>query len=158
MVTHKLQAAQRLTSCFVAQMQHSSIASGYERLTRGAPALQARVKQIKNLVADTEMDYEREKLNERIARLSGGVAIIQVRPPSAAANHRILCSSTPNASRRPSTSAPDACFRTCFHYQLVNAHSSSVYPIGLHTTILPAWFSDRELCAGCVQTPSYVQD
>ena len=38
----------------------------------------ARVKQIRNLVADTEQDYEREKLNERIARLSGGVAIIQV--------------------------------------------------------------------------------
>ncbi|MEW5298998.1 MAG: hypothetical protein WDW36_002059 [Sanguina aurantia] len=38
----------------------------------------ARVKQIRNLAADTEQDYEREKLNERIARLSGGVAIIQV--------------------------------------------------------------------------------
>lgn len=39
----------------------------------------ARVKQIRNLAADTEQDYEKEKLNERIARLSGGVAIIQVR-------------------------------------------------------------------------------
>lgn len=38
----------------------------------------ARVKQIQNLVANTDQDYEREKLNERIARLSGGVAIIQV--------------------------------------------------------------------------------
>ena len=38
----------------------------------------ARVKQIKNLIAETEMDYEKEKLNERVARLSGGVAIIQV--------------------------------------------------------------------------------
>jgi chaperonin GroEL len=37
-----------------------------------------RVKQIRNLVADTEQEYEKEKLNERIARLSGGVAIIQV--------------------------------------------------------------------------------
>jgi hypothetical protein len=37
------------------------------------------VKQIRNLVADTEQEYEKEKLNERIARLSGGVAIIQVR-------------------------------------------------------------------------------
>jgi chaperonin GroEL len=36
------------------------------------------VKQIRNLVADTEQEYEKEKLNERIARLSGGVAIIQV--------------------------------------------------------------------------------
>jgi hypothetical protein len=39
----------------------------------------ARVKQIRNLAEATEQDYEREKLNERIARLSGGVAIIQVR-------------------------------------------------------------------------------
>lgn len=28
----------------------------------------------------TEAEYEKEKLNERIARLSGGVAVIQVRP------------------------------------------------------------------------------
>ena len=41
--------------------------------------MKARVKQIKHLVEQTEMDYEREKLNERIARLAGGVAIIQVR-------------------------------------------------------------------------------
>ncbi len=36
-----------------------------------------RVKQIRNLVENTEQEYEKEKLNERIARLSGGVAIIQ---------------------------------------------------------------------------------
>ncbi|KAK9815213.1 hypothetical protein WJX72_000058 [[Myrmecia] bisecta] len=40
--------------------------------------VKARVKQIKNMVDMAEQDYEREKLNERIARLSGGVAIIQV--------------------------------------------------------------------------------
>lgn len=40
--------------------------------------VEARVKQIKNLVANTDAEYEKEKLNERIARLSGGVAIIQV--------------------------------------------------------------------------------
>jgi len=38
----------------------------------------ARVKQIRNLAEATEQEYEKEKLNERIARLSGGVAIIQV--------------------------------------------------------------------------------
>ncbi len=41
--------------------------------------VEARVRQIRNLAAATEQEYEREKLNERIARLSGGVAIIQVR-------------------------------------------------------------------------------
>ena len=40
--------------------------------------VEARVKQIKNLCANTEQEYEKEKLNERIARLSGGVAVIQV--------------------------------------------------------------------------------
>lgn len=37
-----------------------------------------RVAQIRNLIEVAEQDYEKEKLNERIAKLSGGVAIIQV--------------------------------------------------------------------------------
>ncbi|XVF74533.1 hypothetical protein PTKIN_Ptkin13bG0117800 [Pterospermum kingtungense] len=41
-------------------------------------AVNKRVAQIKNLVEATEQDYEKEKLNERIAKLSGGVAVIQV--------------------------------------------------------------------------------
>ena len=40
--------------------------------------VEARVRQIKNAIQNTEQDYEREKLNERVARLSGGVAILQV--------------------------------------------------------------------------------
>ena len=40
--------------------------------------VEARVKQINRLIEGTEAEYEREKLNERAARLSGGVAIIQV--------------------------------------------------------------------------------
>ena len=40
--------------------------------------VEARVKQINRLVEGTEAEYEKEKLNERAARLSGGVAIIQV--------------------------------------------------------------------------------
>jgi chaperonin GroEL len=38
----------------------------------------ARVKQINVLISETDADYEKEKLLERVARLSGGVAIIQV--------------------------------------------------------------------------------
>merc|ERR1719201_2486536 len=38
----------------------------------------ARVKQINRLCEAAEAEYEKEKLNERAARLSGGVAIIQV--------------------------------------------------------------------------------
>ncbi|GAA0145688.1 hypothetical protein Leryth_005151 [Lithospermum erythrorhizon] len=41
-------------------------------------AVNKRVEQIRNLVETAEQDYEKEKLNERIAKLSGGVAIIQV--------------------------------------------------------------------------------
>ncbi|TKW36740.1 hypothetical protein SEVIR_1G002400v4 [Setaria viridis] len=37
-----------------------------------------RVMQIKNQIEATDQEYEKEKLNERIAKLSGGVAVIQV--------------------------------------------------------------------------------
>lgn len=40
--------------------------------------VEARVKQIGRLVEQAEAEYEVEKLNERMARLSGGVAVIQV--------------------------------------------------------------------------------
>jgi chaperonin GroEL len=40
--------------------------------------VEARVKQIKVLLEEAEAEYEREKLSERIAKLSGGVAIVQV--------------------------------------------------------------------------------
>ncbi|XP_024399063.1 ruBisCO large subunit-binding protein subunit beta, chloroplastic isoform X2 [Physcomitrium patens] len=41
-------------------------------------AVEKRVAQIRNLIEIAEQEYEKEKLNERIAKLSGGVAIIQV--------------------------------------------------------------------------------
>jgi len=37
-----------------------------------------RIKQIKQEIDDTDSDYDREKLQERLAKLSGGVAIIKV--------------------------------------------------------------------------------
>ncbi len=40
--------------------------------------IQARIKQIKAQIAETTSDYDREKLQERQAKLSGGVAIIKV--------------------------------------------------------------------------------
>jgi chaperonin GroEL len=43
-----------------------------------AQALDARKKQIKKQIEDTTSDYDREKLEERLAKLSGGVAIIRV--------------------------------------------------------------------------------
>ncbi|CAN6456649.1 unnamed protein product [Victoria cruziana] len=41
-------------------------------------AVTKRVAQIRNLIEASEQEYEREKLSERIAKLSGGVAVIQV--------------------------------------------------------------------------------
>ncbi len=38
----------------------------------------ARVKQIKRAIEDTTSDYDREKLQERLAKLAGGVAVIKV--------------------------------------------------------------------------------
>lgn len=40
--------------------------------------IQARVGQIKAEIEDTTSDYDREKLQERLAKLAGGVAVIQV--------------------------------------------------------------------------------
>src|SRR5450756_2027707 len=41
-------------------------------------AIQARIKQIKAQVEETTSDYDREKLQERLAKLAGGVAVIKV--------------------------------------------------------------------------------
>ena len=40
--------------------------------------IEARVAQIRAQIADTKSDYDREKLQERLAKLAGGVAVIQV--------------------------------------------------------------------------------
>ena len=40
--------------------------------------IEARIKQIKAQIEDTSSDYDREKLQERVAKLAGGVAVIKV--------------------------------------------------------------------------------
>ncbi len=40
--------------------------------------IEARVKQIRTQIEDTSSDYDREKLQERVAKLAGGVAVIKV--------------------------------------------------------------------------------
>ncbi|MGJ8656206.1 MAG: chaperonin GroEL [Akkermansiaceae bacterium] len=44
----------------------------------GSEAITGRVGQIRRQIADTTSDYDREKLQERLAKLAGGVAIINV--------------------------------------------------------------------------------
>jgi chaperonin GroEL len=43
-----------------------------------AEAIQARVKEIRVQIENTSSDYDREKLQERVAKLAGGVAVIKV--------------------------------------------------------------------------------
>jgi chaperonin GroEL len=53
---------------------HTTIIEG-----AGSPqAVEARIKQIRAQIEDTTSDYDREKLQERLAKLVGGVAIIKV--------------------------------------------------------------------------------
>ncbi|MBI5873024.1 MAG: chaperonin GroEL [Candidatus Omnitrophica bacterium] len=42
------------------------------------PAINARISQIKKQIADSDSDYDKEKLQERLAKLAGGVAVINV--------------------------------------------------------------------------------
>ena len=43
-----------------------------------AEEIEARVKQIRTQIEETSSDYDREKLQERVAKLAGGVAVIKV--------------------------------------------------------------------------------
>ncbi len=47
-------------------------------------AIAARVEQLRRQIAETKSDYDREKLQERLAKLVGGVAVIRVGAPSEA--------------------------------------------------------------------------
>ncbi len=44
--------------------------------------IQGRIKQIKTQIEETTSDYDREKLQERLAKLAGGVAVIRVGAPT----------------------------------------------------------------------------
>jgi chaperonin GroEL len=47
-------------------------------------AIEGRCQELRKQIADTTSDYDREKLEERLAKLSGGVAVIRVGAPSEA--------------------------------------------------------------------------
>ena len=54
--------------------ENTTIVEGYG----DADEIKARVNSIKAQIAETTSDYDREKLQERLAKLAGGVAVIQV--------------------------------------------------------------------------------
>ena len=62
--------AKRLT----VDKDNTTIVEGYGK----ASAIEGRVKQIRTQVEETTSDYDREKLQERLAKLVGGVAVINV--------------------------------------------------------------------------------
>jgi chaperonin GroEL len=44
----------------------------------GTDAIKGRIKQLKSEIENTDSDFDREKLQERLAKLSGGVAVVKV--------------------------------------------------------------------------------
>jgi chaperonin GroEL len=50
----------------------------------GKPAVEARCKELRKQIEKTTSEYDKEKLQERLAKLSGGVAVIRVGAPSEA--------------------------------------------------------------------------
>lgn len=69
--------------------QADRVVSGRENTTiiggkGGKAAIESRVGEIRARIAKATSDYDREKLQERLARLAGGVAVIRVGAPSEA--------------------------------------------------------------------------
>ena len=64
----------------VVDREHTTIIGG----KGGEQAIEGRCQELRQQIADTTSDYDREKLEERLAKLSGGVAVIRVGAPSEA--------------------------------------------------------------------------
>jgi chaperonin GroEL len=64
----------------VVDREHTTIVGG----KGDKPAIEGRCQELRKQIADTTSDYDREKLEERLAKLSGGVAVIRVGAPAEA--------------------------------------------------------------------------
>ncbi|MBQ0019325.1 MAG: chaperonin GroEL [Bacteroidales bacterium] len=62
----------------IVSKDNTTVAGGHGQ----AELIQDRVNQIKNEIANTKSDYDKEKLQERLAKLAGGVAVLYVGAPS----------------------------------------------------------------------------
>ncbi|MCC6993144.1 MAG: chaperonin GroEL [Deltaproteobacteria bacterium] len=60
--------------------EHTTLVGG----AGARPAIEARIAELKRELADATSDYDREKLQERLAKLAGGVAVVRVGAPSEA--------------------------------------------------------------------------
>jgi chaperonin GroEL len=64
----------------VVDREHTTIIGG----KGDTHAIEGRCQELRKQIADTTSDYDREKLEERLAKLSGGVAVIRVGAPAEA--------------------------------------------------------------------------
>jgi len=64
----------------VVDREHTTIIGGQGEKR----AIEGRCQELRTQIADTTSDYDREKLEERLAKLAGGVAVIRVGAPSEA--------------------------------------------------------------------------
>jgi chaperonin GroEL len=64
----------------VVDREHTTIVGG----KGDKRAIEGRCQELRKQIADTTSDYDREKLEERLAKLSGGVAVIKVGAPAEA--------------------------------------------------------------------------
>ncbi len=64
----------------VVDREHTTIVGGKGEKR----AIEGRCQELRKQIADTTSDYDREKLEERLAKLSGGVAVIRVGAPAEA--------------------------------------------------------------------------
>ncbi len=64
---------------------HTTVVGGHG----DKPAIEARVHQLREQARNSSSDYDREKLEERIARLAGGVAVVRVGAPTEAGLKRL---------------------------------------------------------------------
>jgi chaperonin GroEL len=72
---------EKASLALLGKAKHITITKDNTTIVDGAgkkEAIQARVKQIKAQIEETTSDYDREKLQERLAKLAGGVAVLKV--------------------------------------------------------------------------------
>jgi chaperonin GroEL len=58
--------------------EHTTLVGGFAQ----AGAVEGRCTELRKQIADTTSDYDKEKLQERLAKLAGGVAVVRVGAPS----------------------------------------------------------------------------
>jgi chaperonin GroEL len=72
---------EQLTLAHLGRAKRVTIDKDDTTIVKGAgkkPDIEARIKQVRAQIEETTSDYDREKLQERLAKLAGGVAVIQV--------------------------------------------------------------------------------